>query len=111
LTDADEELEPSPVDALQTAIIDNLYLYADKDEEPFMPFLPEFTMLVWNLLLKVTSLPKHDLLAVRGIKFLSMLVAKPMHKAMFSKTETLEEIISKIVIPNLMIREVSFMCL
>lgn len=106
VTDADEETEPSPIDALQAAIIDNLYLYADKDEEAFMTFLPEFTKLVWNLLLSVTSYPKHDSLAVRGIKFLSMLVAKPMHKSMFQDEATLREIISKIVIPNLMIREV-----
>jgi hypothetical protein len=35
-----------------------------------------------------------------------MLVAKPMHKEMFQDEVTLREIISKIVIPNLMIRVV-----
>lgn len=109
--DDNEEMEPSVVDALQAAIIDNLYLYADKDEEPFLPFLPTFTKLVWNLLLSITAFPKHDLLAVRGIKFLSMLVAKPMHKSMFQDESTLREIISRIVIPNLMIREVRWNCL
>ena len=108
-TDAGEETEQSPIDALQAAIIDNLYLYGDKDEEEFMRYLPDFTKLVWNLLLRVSEFPKHDNLAVRGIKFLSMLVAKPMHKHMFQDEATLREVISQIVIPNLMIREVRFL--
>ena len=106
LTDEDEELEPSPVDALQAAIVENLNLYADKDEEPFLPYLPNFTTLVWNLLLRVTPFPKHDILATTSIRFLSSLVRKLMHKALFQDEATLREIISKIVIPNLMIREV-----
>ncbi len=106
LIDNDEELEPSLVDILQTAIIENLELYANKDEEPFMPYLGKFTSLVWNLLLKVSSYPKHDTLATTSIKFLSSLVSKLMHKDLFKDEATLRQIIAKIVIPNLMIREV-----
>ena len=106
LEDADEEMEPSLIDKLQAAIVDNLFLYGDKDEEGFVPFLPDFTTTVWNLLLGVTSHPKHDILATTCIKFLSSLVAKPMHKALFQDQSTLLQIIAKIVIPNLMIREV-----
>lgn len=106
LTDEDEESESSPIDVLQTAVIDNLMLYANKDEEPFIPFLGKFTSLVWNLLLKVSSYPKHDTLATTSIKFLSSLVSKKMHMDLFKDEGTLRQIISKIVIPNLMIREV-----
>ena len=106
LTDDDEELEASPIDKLQAAIVDNLYIYADKDEEPFVPFLPKFTTLVWNLLLGVSKHSKHDDLATTAIKFLSSLVGKQMHMKLFREESTLREIITKIVIPNLMIREV-----
>lgn len=106
LEDADEELEPSAVDRLQAAIVDNLFLYADKDEEPFLPFLPNFTTIVWNLLLGVTAYPKHDTLATTCIKFLAALVGKPMHRHLFQEEATLKQIITNIVIPNLMIREV-----
>ena len=106
LTDADEETEPSPIDTLQAAIVENLNLYADKDEEPFLPFLPNFTRLVWNLLLRTTIYPKHDSLATKSIRFLSSLVKKLMHKSLFQDDATLRDIISRIVIPNLMIREV-----
>lgn len=106
LTDIDEETEPSPIDKLQTAVVENLNLYANKDEEPFIPFLPNFTSLVWNLLLKVSTLSKHDALATTSIKFLSSLVAKQMHRDLFKDEGTLRQIISNIVVPNLIIREV-----
>ena len=49
---------------------------------------------------------KHDILATTCIKFLSSLIGKPMHKNLFQGKETLQQIISNIVIPNLHIREV-----
>eukprot|EP00566_Odontella_aurita_P003278 CAMPEP_0113547256 /NCGR_PEP_ID=MMETSP0015_2-20120614/12254_1 /TAXON_ID=2838 /ORGANISM="Odontella" /LENGTH=984 /DNA_ID=CAMNT_0000447789 /DNA_START=9 /DNA_END=2963 /DNA_ORIENTATION=+ /assembly_acc=CAM_ASM_000160 len=105
LEDEDEETEPSPVDVLQSAIVENLNLYANKDEEPFLPFLPNFTTLVWNRLMALSSFPKHDTLATTSIRFLSSLVGKLMHKSLFQDPATLREIIVKIVIPNIMIRE------
>lgn len=110
VTDADEETEPGPIDNLQAAIIKNLDLYASKDEEFFMPFLGDFTKLVWNLLMTVTSYPKHDTLATTSIRFLSSLVSKILHRALFQDEGTLREIVLKIVIPNLMFREVRFVC-
>ena len=107
VTDDSEENEPSPIDKLQTAIVRNLALYADKDEECFLPFLGEFTRLVWGLLMRVNHYPKYDQLATTSIKFLSSLVAKMMHKNLFQDENTLREIVLKIVIPNLMFREVS----
>ena len=105
LVDDTEEVEPSPIDRLQAAIVENLALYADKDEEPFLPFLPQFTTLVWNLLVSLTAYPKHDTLVVTSIKFLSSLVAKQMHRDIFKDQATLRQIVTRIVIPNLMIRE------
>lgn len=105
VTDESEEDEPSPIDNLQAAVVANLALYADKDEEPFLPFLPDFTKLVWGLLMNVSSYKKHDTLATICIKFLSSLVSKLMHKSLFQEEATLREIVQKIVIPNLMFRE------
>jgi exportin-2 (importin alpha re-exporter) len=105
LVDADEETEPSVIDKLQSAIIQNLALYTDKDEEAFLEYLPQFTSLVWNLLLGVTALPKHDTLATTSIKFLSSLVQKLMHRDLFKEESTLRQIVLNIVIPNLKFRE------
>jgi exportin-2 (importin alpha re-exporter) len=104
ISDDDDDEKPSSIDRLQAAIVENLTLYADKDEEPFLPHLPNFTAMVWHLLLGLSSQPKHDNLATTSIKFLSLLVSKPLHRAIFQEESTLQEIISKIVVPNLMIR-------
>lgn len=105
LVDDSEEDEPSPVDKLQAAIIENLNVYAEKDEEPFLPFLPKFTSIVWNLLISLTAYPKHDPLVTTSIKFLSSLIEKKMHNNLFHEESTLRQIVSSIVIPNLTIRE------
>jgi len=104
--DEDEEDETSPVDTLQAAIVENLHLYADKDEETFIPYLPNFTRSVWNLLMRITQFPKHDTLATTCIRFLSSLLSKLMHKHLFQDENVLRQIISSIVIPNLIIREI-----
>lgn len=107
LTDEDEVDEASPIDKLQAAIVENLSLYADKDEEPFLPYLQKFTSFVWTLLISLTAHPKHDVLVTKSIRFLSSLVQKQMHRDIFKDKSTLQEIVSRIVIPNLMIREAS----
>ena len=105
LVDDAEESEPSVIDRLQTAIVENLYLYVDKDEEPFHVFLPNFTQLVWQRLLDVTIYPKHDMLAITCIRFISALVKKSIYKELFQDDATLKDIIGRIVVPNLAIRE------
>jgi exportin-2 (importin alpha re-exporter) len=105
LLDPNEEVEPSPLDKLQAAIITNLMLYAEKDEEPFLVYLPNFTTLVWNLLVAVTPFPKHDALATTSIRFLSSLVEKLMHRSLFEDPAVLQQIVGRIVVPNLLFRE------
>lgn len=105
LEDTDEETEPDVTDNLKVAIITILSLYANKDEESFMAYLPNFTKMIWNLLMNVSPYPKHDMLATTSIKFLSALLEKAMHKHLFQDDATLREIIHRIVIPNLTFRE------
>ena len=106
LTDLTEELEASPIDRLQAAIVDNLTLYTDKDEEAFAPFLSTFTQHVWTLLMGLTSWSKHDVLAAKCIRCLTSLVKKPIHRDLFKEDATLRQLIAKIVIPNLAVRQI-----
>ena len=105
LIDDSEDDEPGPIDKLQSAIIDILKLFVERDEEPFQPFLPEFTTLVWNLLISKTTLPKHDQVVVTSIKFLSIMVGRQMYGDLFKETSTLQQIVANIVIPNMTIRD------
>jgi exportin-2 (importin alpha re-exporter) len=104
--DDSNETEPSVVDRVQTAIIENLHLYASKDEEVFVDtYLSQFVGLVWRRLIQVTTYPKHDSLATTSMKFLSSLIEKPLHRALFSEPDTLRQLFTNIVIPNIRFRD------
>ena len=96
----DDREETGPVESLQTAIIENLNLYASKYEEEFQPHLEHFTSAVWQLLVNVKSEPKYDTLAVSGIKFLTAVCSKEVNKGMFTG-EVLKMFVEKIVVHNL----------
>jgi len=99
-------MNSGPIDDVQVSVVQNLNLYGNKDEEPFIPYLSKFTSLVWNLLMTVTPYSKHDALATTSIRFLSSLIGKLMHRKLFEGEGTLRDIFRKIVIPNLTIREI-----
>jgi exportin-2 (importin alpha re-exporter) len=107
LEDDDEETEPGPIDQLQTGIIDVLKLFLERDEEEWVNnFVENFTQTVWNLLMGTTPSPKHDQLVVTSMKYLSLLISRPLYARLFQGEGTLQQIVSKIVIPNMMAREV-----
>jgi exportin-2 (importin alpha re-exporter) len=104
LIDQNEETEPGPIESLQTAVIENINLYATKYEEEFNPFLPAFTQAIWTLLLEVGPQQKYDTLTASALKFLTTVCSKPMNVGLFSET-VLKDIVQHIVIRNLMASE------
>eukprot|EP01039_Chlorochromonas_danica_P003040 gene3040-3317_t len=102
LVDDDEEYESGPVEVLQTAIIENLNLYATRYEEIFEPFLPQFAQMIWTLLVNVSTKPKYDYLAVGALKFLTSVASKQMNTALFTEP-VLKDIMEHIIIRNLYI--------
>ncbi len=100
LLDNDETSEAGPVEKLQAAILENLNLYATKYEDVFEPFLPQFTQLVWKLLMEVGPQPKFDILATGAIKFLTSVSSKQMNVGIFTEP-ILRDIVEHIVVRNL----------
>ncbi|GMI16271.1 hypothetical protein TrLO_g11928 [Triparma laevis f. longispina] len=104
LTTSDEdEDEASEEEKVKKAVIENLNLYAGKDEECFTPFLGNFTEIIWKLLLEIKASPGRDDLCCTSLKFLTALISRSINASVFEKA--LDDIISKIVIPNVAIRE------
>ena len=106
LIDNEEEEEADVISKVQASIIEILHLFVDKDEEVFTPFLAPFTTCVWNRLMALSPMPKDDVLATRSIKYLSVLISKMIHKNLFQEETTLRQIVEKIIIPNIEIRQV-----
>lgn len=100
LVDEDEESEPGPIEKLQAAILENINLYANKYEDIFIPFLPQFTQVVWKLLIEVGRQAKYDILATSAIKFLTSVGGKQMNMELFTEP-VLKDIVEQIVVKNL----------
>lgn len=93
------------IERVQAAVVENASLYAHKYEDEFGPFLPRFVSAIWQRLVRLTLMPKHDRLAAASMRFLAESVSKPMHTSLFSDEATLCQIIESIVIPNLLLRD------
>jgi exportin-2 (importin alpha re-exporter) len=48
---------------LKSQVCDNIALYAQKYDEEFQPYLPQFVTSVWNLLVTTDLDPKYDLVS------------------------------------------------
>lgn len=100
LVDNDEENESGPIEKLQAAVLDNISMYATKYEDVFESYLPNFTQLVWKLLIEVDSKPKYDILATSAIKFLTS-VASKQHNVNLFNDAVLRDIVEHIAVKNL----------
>ncbi|KAG7360691.1 Cse1 family protein [Nitzschia inconspicua] len=104
--ESDDDIQPGPIDKLQICIIDVLKLFLERDEEEWVTkYVGDFTGLVWKRLMSTTSLPKHDQLVVTSMKYLSLLVSRPLYAHLFQADDALKQIVSSIIIPNMMARE------
>lgn len=49
------------MEQLKSQVCDNIALYAQKYDEEFQPYLPQFVQVVWSLLVSTGLQPKYDL--------------------------------------------------
>jgi len=104
LIDDNEDNESGPIEKLQSAIIDNINLYANKYEEIFEPFLSQFTQLIWKLLIEISIKTKYDILAVSSIKFLISVSSKEMNSNLFT-INILKDIVEQIIVKNITVTD------
>ena len=57
--------------------------YADKYEEEFAPYFPQFVGDIWTLLTRVAATPRFDSLVVTSLRFLNSVMSKSVHQAVF----------------------------
>lgn len=56
-----DEEEAGLLELLKSQICDNAALYAQKYDEEFQPYLPQFVKAIWNLLVSTGQEVKYDL--------------------------------------------------
>ena len=99
------DFESTQVERLQSALIENVALYAEKYEEEFQPFMEKFTSGIWALLTNLKPVARYDIVINSAMKFLTSVVKKPWHKQLFQDENTQRAICEKIVVQNVMLRE------
>jgi len=105
IMDTEDDDIPGKIEVVQTAVMDVLALFVEKYEEQFVNHIQGFAVDTWNLLNRTPTLPKYDDLVVISLRFLGALVSNFRQKHLFKQQGTLDEIIKKIVVPNVQMRE------
>lgn len=100
----DDESESGPLEYVKAGIFEALMLYVSKYEDVFGPQLPQFVETTWNFLMSVGLETKYDILVSKALQFLTR-VAGTQHAESFNNQQVLVQVIEKVVLPNLTLRE------
>ncbi len=96
--------EPCALQEIRSSICEIAELYAKRYLDAF-PQLPIFVQGIWEMLGGCTLSQKYDTLVSKAVGFLSTVVRMGSSREMFQSTETLEQLCSAIILPNIAIRE------
>ncbi|CAK9435521.1 uncharacterized protein LODBEIA_P02480 [Lodderomyces beijingensis] len=106
LLDKDEDDEVSVLIKVKTSIIELLSLYVTRYADVFEPLIQTFITSVWDLINNfATRQSKFDLLVVKALQFLTSVAKITAYQSLFQSERSVNEIIEKIILPNIMLRE------
>lgn len=105
ITDDDEDDDVDILIKVKTAIIELLSLYVNRYAEDFTRFIEVFITKVWHTVSLASSQSKYDLLVVKLLGFMSSVIKIPTYQHLFNKEEAFDEIIQKIILPNIAFRD------
>lgn len=105
LLHTEDDDEAGYVELLKSQICDNVALYAQKYDEEFATYLPQFVTAIWELLVQTGMQMKYDLLTSNAIGFLTSVSEKQQYKSLFEAEGVLASICEKVVVPNMEFRE------
>jgi exportin-2 (importin alpha re-exporter) len=102
--DGDDD-EASTLEIVKADICEVLQLYTGKYDEDFNAYTKRFITSVWNLLPATGPQRKYDLLVSKALNFLTTVASVPGHAQVFNNEQTLGEIVEKVILPNVALRD------
>jgi exportin-2 (importin alpha re-exporter) len=102
--DGDDD-EATVLENVKAEICEALTLYTTKFDEDFSPFASQFMQAVWTLLSTVGPEKRYDLLVSKALNFLTAIAAVPRHAENFNNEEIMGQIVEKVILPNVALRE------
>ncbi|EGV60425.1 importin-alpha export receptor [Yamadazyma tenuis] len=107
ITDADDDEEVDVIIKIKTSVIELVNLYITRYTEIFEPLIENFIKIVWELITtSITKQQKFDLLIVKCLQFLTLIIKLSNYQNIFNNEDSLNEILKKIILPNIYLREV-----
>ncbi|CAJ2507313.1 Uu.00g084990.m01.CDS01 [Anthostomella pinea] len=101
----DDDSEAGVVDTVRADICEVLELYVQKFDDDFGKYTQVFISKVWNLLSAIGPETKYDGLVSRALHFLTAIAGTLQHSAAFNDENVLSQVVEKVVLPNVALRE------
>lgn len=105
LLHTDDDAESGPLEFVKAGIFEALALYAQKYIDVFGPHVAQFVGSSWNLLTTIGQETKYDVLVSRALQFLTSAAKMPEHASTFQDEGTLTQIVEKVILPNVSLRD------
>lgn len=105
LLHTDDESESGPLEFARAGIFEVLTLWVQKYEEDFGRYLPNLIPSSWTLVTTLGPETKYDILVSRALQFLTSVSKIRAHAEAFNNEANLGEVVEKVVLPNLSLRE------
>lgn len=105
ILDTDDDTEVSVVDTVKADICDFLELYTFKYDADFSQYCKPFIISTWSLVSSVGPETKYDTLVSKSLHFLAAVAATREHSELFNSESVLTEIVEKVILPNVALRE------
>ncbi|KAJ5778914.1 hypothetical protein N7457_006634 [Penicillium paradoxum] len=105
LLHTDDETEAGLLEYVRAGIFEALTLYVQKYMDAFHPHVEQFIQSSWNFLTTIGQETKYDILVSRALHFLTSVAGMPEHAAAFQAEEVLGQIVEKVILPNVSLRE------
>ncbi|KAL4759970.1 putative chromosome segregation protein Cse1 [Aspergillus foveolatus] len=105
LLHTDDDAESGQLEYVRAGIFEVLTLYVQKYGDEFQPYIQQFVESSWNFLTTIGQETKYDILVSRALKFLTSIAGMSQHAQIFQAESTLAQVIEKVVLPNVSLRE------
>lgn len=100
-----DETEAGLMEHVRAGIFEILQLWVQKYDDDFKPFVGQFIESSWSLLTTIGLEVKYDILVSKALQFLTAVTASVEHAQAFNNEKTLEQIVERVILPNLTLRD------
>jgi exportin-2 (importin alpha re-exporter) len=105
LLHTDDDTESGVQEYVKAGIFEVLTLYVQKYEDAFGALLQQFIGSSWQFLTSIGGETKYDVLVSKALQFLTAVASIQVHAQAFNNEATLNEVVEKVILPNLALRE------